>query len=564
MAQFEGFEGLHTGISVTTVESEGGSIVIPDAGALFSADFVRVGEDLWLQATDGSLIIVEDYFAHGELAPLYSPEGAVLAPEVVAALVGPLAPGQVADLQIAQAAEPIGQVETLTGSATATRATGETVTLTVGDPVFQGDVVETGSGADLGITLVDGTVFSISANARMILDQLIYDPDGANNSMLLNLVQGTFVFITGEVAETGEVRVGTPVADLGIRGTSPLVKILNCLDAAYAGACGQLTVIVEDGATTFSIVNDPDGTLGSYTGYEKFTDNVKFFVDDTSTTLFVNSTTSPVQTIPKSPAEIAEDQDLADQAHAVYGISQERQQRESPDRDSDEGERGEIQADDIQQAAATEEGTTGDSGEGAADGDATDGDADDGGLDFGDAADPDTPDSADPSTTGADGTQPSGSATLETGASPLNTNSSGSSFGGGLDPQTVNNSFAASSSFAGETPVSEEASTADSSSSASEAGDPLAESQEDQSAPTDGDDAPIAGDPEIDDTDTEPPPPEPEPPIDPPDAPPPPPLNLDFSIGSDVAVISEEGEESVTYTVTLSGVIRFRVVRARR
>jgi hypothetical protein len=407
--------------------------------------------------------------------------------------------------------------------ATATRTTGETVTLAVGDSVFQGDVIETGSGADLGITLVDGTVFSVSASARMVLDRLIYDPDGANNSMLLNLVQGTFVFITGEVAETGEVRVGTPVADLGIRGTSPLVKILNCLDAAYAGACGQLTVIVEDGATTFSIVNDPDGTLGSYTGFEKFTDNVKFFVDHTSTTLFVNSTTSPVQTITKSPAEMAEDQDLADQAYAVYGISRDRLDRESPDGDGDdgEGERGELQGDEIQQAAATNDASTGDGGDPSTDGDTIDRDADDGDVSLGDATDSDTPDGAGPSPTRADGTQTSESSTLITGAPPPNTTSSGSSFGGGLNPQTANNSFATSSSFAGDTSVSVEASTADSSSSAAEAGGPLAETQDDQAAPTDTRDAPIAGDPAADDTDIEPPPPVPEPPPEPPDPPPP-------------------------------------------
>ena len=42
------------------------------------------------------------------------------------------------------------------------------------------------------------------------------------------------------IAETGEVRAATPVADLGIRGTSPLVKILDCTKPLYEAACEQM------------------------------------------------------------------------------------------------------------------------------------------------------------------------------------------------------------------------------------------------------------------------------------------------------------------------------------
>ncbi len=54
----------------------------------------------------------------------------------------------------------------------------------------------------------------------MVLDELVYDPGGSDNSMLVNLVQGTFVFVAGQIAPTGEMEVQTPVATLGIRGTT--------------------------------------------------------------------------------------------------------------------------------------------------------------------------------------------------------------------------------------------------------------------------------------------------------------------------------------------------------
>ncbi len=48
-------------------------------------------------------------------------------------------------------AEPIGQVEMLTGTAQATRADGVTVQLNVGGPVFQNDVVQTGPNSNLKV-----------------------------------------------------------------------------------------------------------------------------------------------------------------------------------------------------------------------------------------------------------------------------------------------------------------------------------------------------------------------------------------------------------------------------
>ena len=149
----------------------------------------------------------------------------------------------------AQGAEAIGQVQTLTGGASVVRANGVTETLNIGDPVFQGDVIMTGPGAKLGIGFVDGTVFSLSANARMVLNSLVYDPDGSNNSMLFSLVEGTFVFASGKIAPTGDMQINTPVATMGIRGTAPTVEIISG---------------VTHGGVNFSLIPDINGHVGSY------------------------------------------------------------------------------------------------------------------------------------------------------------------------------------------------------------------------------------------------------------------------------------------------------------
>ena len=95
----------------------------------------------------------------------------------------------------------------------------------VGDPVYVGDVVKTGADGRLGINFTDGSSFNLSSNARMALDEFVYDPNGTSNSTLFNLTKGTFTFVAGNSAKTGSMKVDTPVATMGIRGTTPRVEI---------------------------------------------------------------------------------------------------------------------------------------------------------------------------------------------------------------------------------------------------------------------------------------------------------------------------------------------------
>src|SRR5260370_2130204 len=95
----------------------------------------------------------------------------------------------------------------------------------IGDPVYKGDVVQTGADGKVGITFTDGTAFNLSSNARMELNEFVYDPNGKSNSTLISLSKGTFTFIAGKVAKTGDMKIDTPVATMGIRGTTPHVEI---------------------------------------------------------------------------------------------------------------------------------------------------------------------------------------------------------------------------------------------------------------------------------------------------------------------------------------------------
>jgi hypothetical protein len=82
-----------------------------------------------------------------------------------------------------------------------------------------------GTPAMTGGTL--GTSFNVSNNAKMEVNEFVYDPNGHSNSSLMSLTKGTFTFIAGNVAHTGDMKVDTPVGTMGIRGTAPRVKILD-------------------------------------------------------------------------------------------------------------------------------------------------------------------------------------------------------------------------------------------------------------------------------------------------------------------------------------------------
>jgi len=132
------------------------------------------------------------------------------------------------------ASKPIGKVVAATGSVTIERASavvvqasvaGQAGQAKVGDLVYLGDVVATGADGRVGINFTDGTSFNLSNSARIALNEFVYDPNGKSNSTLFSLTKGTFTFVAGNIAKTGDMKIDTPVATMGIRGTTPHVEI---------------------------------------------------------------------------------------------------------------------------------------------------------------------------------------------------------------------------------------------------------------------------------------------------------------------------------------------------
>ncbi|WP_414645083.1 VCBS domain-containing protein [Bradyrhizobium sp.] len=235
-----------------------GAFIVPDPNLIFNGEFKRAGVDLVL-SHDGHEFVVHDYFRGDKRAAIASPDGAHLSGDTVNALTGHVQYAQAAS-GIA-AAQVIGHVTKLAGSATAIR-NGVSVILNNGDNVEKGDVVSTGADSTLGITFIDGTVFGLSSNARMVLNEMVYDPNGSSNSSLLSLVAGTITFVAGETAKHGDMKIDTPVATMGIRGTAVLTQINFVVPAGGGDPQPQ---------ASFQVLVEPNGTTGSYILFDKVT-----------------------------------------------------------------------------------------------------------------------------------------------------------------------------------------------------------------------------------------------------------------------------------------------------
>ena len=244
-------------IDKVSTQAPSDAIIISDAHLLFHGDFKRSGVDLILSSGDHE-VVLRDYFKGEKRAALASPDGAHLTGDIVNALAGHTQFAQ-ADGSASVAPAIIGHVTKLTGNATAIR-NGVSVILNQGDTVHKGDVVQSGSDSTLGITFIDGTVFGLASNARMVLNEMVYDPNGSDNKSLLSLVQGTISFVAGATAKKGDMKVDTPVATMGIRGTAVLVEIDFEVPGSGVAPPAKFQVLVE-----------PDGTTGSYILYDKTT-----------------------------------------------------------------------------------------------------------------------------------------------------------------------------------------------------------------------------------------------------------------------------------------------------
>ncbi len=125
----------------------------------------------------------------------------------------------------ALAQDAAGTVKTVRGPARI--VAGDTVRAAVpGEALRPGERLETGPGAQAGLTLADGTLLAVGPDSRLVLEQSTYDPTTRAGSLWLGLLQGSLRMVSGLLARTdpASVRITTPTTAIGIRGTDVIVE----------------------------------------------------------------------------------------------------------------------------------------------------------------------------------------------------------------------------------------------------------------------------------------------------------------------------------------------------
>lgn len=230
----------------------GHNITLPDHALVTNADMVREGADLVLHAPDGSEVVIEGYFNADPAPMILGPEGACLTPALVQAFSHGAEPVQYAQAtQSASDESPVGRVEDLQGQATITHPDGTKEALAEGAPIHQGDVIETSADGAVNIVFIDETSFAVSRNAKLAIDQYVYNPSTESGETNFSMLRGLFVFTSGLIGrdDPDHVKIDTPRGSIGIRGT------------IIAGDADAGTVTVVEGAIVVHSLMGQEVTL---------------------------------------------------------------------------------------------------------------------------------------------------------------------------------------------------------------------------------------------------------------------------------------------------------------
>lgn len=118
---------------------------------------------------------------------------------------------------LAAAGADIGSAVTVVSIVTASLEKDERK-LAVGDGVRAQELISVDNEGRSELELRDKTKLALGPGAKLLLDKFIYDPDLSGGAIVMNLVRGSFRFVTGIAAKPAYV-IHVPTASITVRGT---------------------------------------------------------------------------------------------------------------------------------------------------------------------------------------------------------------------------------------------------------------------------------------------------------------------------------------------------------
>lgn len=122
--------------------------------------------------------------------------------------------------------EPIGKIKTVQPEANIMRA-GAALPAISGGEIFVGDVLTTEKDGALGIIFRDGAMLTLGPSSEFIMSEYIFNPIENSTSFISKMKKGSASYISGAIGRINpeSVRIETPTAYLGLRGTKILINV---------------------------------------------------------------------------------------------------------------------------------------------------------------------------------------------------------------------------------------------------------------------------------------------------------------------------------------------------
>ena len=121
----------------------------------------------------------------------------------------------------------IGSIKTVAGTASIIRQN-KSLNAEVGIKLHEKDTLKTGRQGRIGVILRDDTRLSMGPNSEINLHQFAFSPVRGDLSIITRLLKGTLAYVSGQIGKLSSqaVRLETPVATVGIRGTHFVAKAM--------------------------------------------------------------------------------------------------------------------------------------------------------------------------------------------------------------------------------------------------------------------------------------------------------------------------------------------------
>jgi len=122
--------------------------------------------------------------------------------------------------------DSVGNVKTISGKVSILRSN-MAISPAIGEKIFINDVLRTEPDSSIGVVFKDDTLISLGPDSRLVINSFLFSPSENKLSIVVNMFKGTLVYLSGIIAKLAPdaVRIETPVASIGVRGTKFAVKV---------------------------------------------------------------------------------------------------------------------------------------------------------------------------------------------------------------------------------------------------------------------------------------------------------------------------------------------------